>query len=231
INWQAYARSGDYTMKLYREEVRPIVEILLDVSGSMFAVADKAERVMELCYLSYFSAERSGASTRAYLVNGPRWEAIEAHAVHTHHWRERAHALEGTESATAPAFATIPFRQRSMRVVISDLLFRNAPETSVRALQRQQGRPVFLCPFSSSESDPGWEGNYEFVDSESRERHDRRIDSSLMKRYLLAYRNHFARWKAATVRAQTPLGRIDSAGRFEEAVQKEAIPSGALQLT
>ena len=37
INWQAFGRTGDYTLKLYREEVRPIVEIILDVSGSMFS--------------------------------------------------------------------------------------------------------------------------------------------------------------------------------------------------
>jgi len=31
INWQAFARTGHYTMKLYREEVRPIVDLVLDV--------------------------------------------------------------------------------------------------------------------------------------------------------------------------------------------------------
>ncbi|MEO0417124.1 MAG: DUF58 domain-containing protein, partial [Verrucomicrobiota bacterium] len=34
INWQAYARTGSYTMKLYREEVRPVVDIIFDVSES-----------------------------------------------------------------------------------------------------------------------------------------------------------------------------------------------------
>ncbi|MGB1261127.1 MAG: DUF58 domain-containing protein, partial [Akkermansiaceae bacterium] len=26
INWQAYARTGNYSMKLYREEVRPVID-------------------------------------------------------------------------------------------------------------------------------------------------------------------------------------------------------------
>ena len=36
INWQAYARTGQYSMKLFREEVRPLIDIVLDVSPSMY---------------------------------------------------------------------------------------------------------------------------------------------------------------------------------------------------
>ena len=38
INWQAYARSGNYTMKQYREEVRPTIDLILDISPSMFLI-------------------------------------------------------------------------------------------------------------------------------------------------------------------------------------------------
>ena len=34
INWPAYARSGVYSMKLYREEVSPAVDVILDASAS-----------------------------------------------------------------------------------------------------------------------------------------------------------------------------------------------------
>ena len=44
INWQAYARTGQYTMKLYREEVRPVVDVVLDASESMFFDPQKAQR-------------------------------------------------------------------------------------------------------------------------------------------------------------------------------------------
>ncbi|HAT20298.1 MAG TPA: hypothetical protein DCS85_09105, partial [Verrucomicrobiales bacterium] len=48
INWQAYARTGHYTMKLYREEVRPVVDLVFDVSESMFFEPAKARRSCEL---------------------------------------------------------------------------------------------------------------------------------------------------------------------------------------
>lgn len=230
INWQAYARTGDYTLKLYREEVRPIVEIVMDVSGSMFAVPDKAERAIELLYFAFFSAERAGASAKVFLSNGSFWKPVETHALLTHHWIQIALAGAGIEASSAPSLGAIPFRQRSMRLFISDLLFKAAPESSVQALQRNHGRALFLCPFSPSESNPGWDGNYEFIDSENESRHDRRVDASLLKRYLETYRRHFDRWKAASIRAQTPFARISSEGSFEEAVRKEAVPSGAIQL-
>jgi uncharacterized protein (DUF58 family) len=44
INWQAYARTGQYSMKLFREEIRPVVDLILDASSSMFFSPEKASR-------------------------------------------------------------------------------------------------------------------------------------------------------------------------------------------
>ncbi|MEI7928161.1 MAG: DUF58 domain-containing protein [Verrucomicrobiales bacterium] len=48
LNWQAYARTGHYTMKLFREEVRPVVDLIFDASESMFFDPAKAARSAEL---------------------------------------------------------------------------------------------------------------------------------------------------------------------------------------
>ena len=69
INWQAYARSGNYTMKLYRQEVTPRVDILFDASPSMFLTAQKTTRTWELLYFCVESALRLGASTRVHMLD------------------------------------------------------------------------------------------------------------------------------------------------------------------
>src|ERR1700733_11860114 len=46
IDWQAYARTGNYTMKLYREEVSPLVDLVLDVTPSMFFEERKGLRAL-----------------------------------------------------------------------------------------------------------------------------------------------------------------------------------------
>lgn len=68
INWQAYARNGSYTMKLYRQEVSPRVDLLLDVSASMFLNEAKSQRVWELAYFAVESALQLGASLKVYAV-------------------------------------------------------------------------------------------------------------------------------------------------------------------
>ena len=230
INWQAYARTGDYSLKLYREEVRPVVEIVFDVSGSMFAVPEKAARAVELLIFCHTAAEKAGASAHLYLVKGAHAKPIENHSLISGHWSGIAEEMPDTDSSAEPKLSALPFRARSMRVLVSDLLFPAPPETTVRALQHGNGRAVVLCPYSQTESDPGWDGNYEFVDTENSTRHDRRVDPSLLRRYLETYRRHFDRWKAAAIRARIPLARISAERPFEEAVKREAIPADAIQL-
>ncbi|NLT70164.1 MAG: DUF58 domain-containing protein [Verrucomicrobiaceae bacterium] len=229
INWQAYARTGEYSLKLYREEVQPIVEILFDVSGSMFIEPDKATRALELFYFARAAGEKSGAATGAILVKGDHWKPLESDAVFSHRWQDFASALPDTAASAPPNLAAVPLRARSLRVFISDLLFPSDPESLLRALQRGAGKAIVLAPFSPAESDPDWSGNYAFIDSESGDRHDRRIHPALLRRYLDAYRDHFARWKAASLRVRTPLARVPAATNFEKALQLEALSAGALQ--
>jgi len=231
INWQAYARTGNYTLKLYREEVQPIVEIIFDVSDSMFADPEKATRALELFYFAFASGEKNGAATTAWIVKGPRFKRLEATAVFSHRWRDFADEMEATGASASPKLAAIPFRPHSLRVLISDLLFLSDPEPFVQTLLQRNGRAVMLSPFADSESDPGWDGNYEFVDSENHALHDRRVDRSTLRNYLEFYRRHFDVWKAASLRSQTPLARISAEGAFEVAMKLEAIPSGAINFS
>ncbi|MEM7699240.1 MAG: hypothetical protein AAF236_12650 [Verrucomicrobiota bacterium] len=124
----------------------------------------------------------------------------------------------------------MPLRAQSLRVYISDLLFTASPDSTLPLLQRGKGRPILLCPFAASEADPGWEGNYEFIDTESATHHDHRVDRPVLNRYLAAYRRHFETWKAACIRARIPLARVPAAGDFVSALKQEAIGVGAVAL-
>lgn len=231
INWQAYARTGNYTLKLYREEVQPFVEIIFDVSDSMFVDSEKATRALELFYFAFASGEKNGAATTAWIVKGPRFKRLEPMAVFSHRWQNIADEMEATAASASPKLNALPFRPHSLRVLISDLLFLADPEPFMQTLLQRNGRAVVLCPFGESESDPGWDGNYEFIDSESRSLHDRRVDRPTLQNYLEFYRRHFDGWKASSLRSQTPLARVPAAGAFETAMKREAIPSGAINFT
>ncbi len=75
IDWQAYARSEHYTMKLYREEVRPIADLVLDCSASMFLDEKKTTRTLELAWFCAESAARSRTAVRLFSLNGSQLAA------------------------------------------------------------------------------------------------------------------------------------------------------------
>ena len=70
INWQAYARTGNYTMKLFREEVRPVVDLIIDTSESMFFEERKAARTAEFFYFITESCAAAGASLAIHAIRG-----------------------------------------------------------------------------------------------------------------------------------------------------------------
>ncbi|BCX50029.1 hypothetical protein HAHE_39370 [Haloferula helveola] len=230
INWQAYARTGTYTMKLYREEVRPVVDVVLDASDSMFFEPEKAQRTCELFYFAVESARRSGAATTVHLVRGDAIRPTASEGIASHRWFDEAKSLPSTDHAAVPDLSRIPFRQNAIRVLISDLLFPGNPDPVLRLLAARQGSPVLLVPYSQSEADPEWNGNYEFIDAERKSRHPHRVEPSVLRRYKETYGQHFALWKNATRRHQSALARIPCGTDLQTSLFAEAVPMGALEI-
>ncbi len=197
IDWQAYARTGHYSMKLYREEVSPRVDLVIDTSASMFAEENKANRTLELIHFAIESAHRAGSTVQAHTLAGP-WpvESI----------------LAGHAPRTAPdrPLAAIPFRNGSLRVLISDLLTPGSPDPTLHTLAANHGRSLILAPYTESESNPDWLGNLDLHDIETKTTRSQNVSPDLLERYKKSYQNHFALWRDQSTRHATTLTRIKS---------------------
>ena len=229
INWQAYARTGSYTMKLFREEVRPIVDLILDASESMFFDEKKAIRTAELFYLIAESSLAVGASVALHAVRGDATLTLDPSTLRSHQWLESARELPATDSATAPDLTRLPLRANSIRVFLSDLLFSADPEPILRHLGQRHSSVVVFSPFLEAEAHPAWSGNYEFIDPERKSHHAHRIEPATLRRYQEAYVAHFALWKLHTRRHQAAFARIPVEEDFATALFREAVPAGALE--
>ena len=229
INWQAYARTGSYTMKLFREEVRPVVDLIIDASESMFFDAAKAVRTAEIFYLIAESCQAVGASLSLHAVRGDSSLALDPATLRTHRWLETARSLPGTDAAKSPDLSRIPLRANAIRVFLSDLLFTGDPEPILRHLGQRHGSVVIFSPFLETEARPNWAGNYEFIDPERNSQHPHRIEPATLRRYLEAYANHFDLWKQHARRHQTAFARIPAEEDFATALFREAVPAGALE--
>lgn len=225
IDWQAYARSGHYTMKLYREEVRPLVDIVLDASPSMFLDEAKSRRALELANFCLESTLRAGASVHLLSLHGSKVTRYDPIAG----WESMEKGAPPTSSDTTPKLAAIPWRPASLRVLISDLLFPVSPDTVIPLLLSARGRGIALVPFCEAESSPDWLGNTELLDCETPARRDLRFSTEDLRNYATAYENHFELWRTEARRHGIPFARIPAESDFTSALSTEALPAGAVE--
>ena len=226
INWQAYARTGQYTMKLYREETRPTVDVLLDVTPSMFLTPAKARRTLELFHFAVDNARLAGASVEARLLDRGAAHPVPIDSVVAAAWLVHLPA-DGSDFLPPPS--RLPLRQNSLRVLISDLLFPGEPSPWMRALSGRMGTAIILAPFALEESQPDWSGPCDFVDVESATRQSRRIDVATLQRYRAAYAAHFQTWKDHARRFHIPLATVPAACDLESALGLEALAVRAVE--
>lgn len=229
INWQAYARTGTYTMKLFREEVRPVVDLILDASESMFFEQAKARRSAELFHFLCEGCSAAGASVVIHALRGDAVKRLDLADVASLRWFDAVRTLPAADPASAPDLTKVPPRANSIRVLLSDLLFSGDPEPMLRHLGQKHGSIILFSPWITAEAHPDWSGNHEFIDPERGTRHPHRIEPVTLRRYLDAYANHFALWKHATRRHQAAFARIPAEEDLATALFREAVPAGALE--
>lgn len=224
IDWQAYARTGHYSMKLYREEVSPRVDLVLDVSASMVFDAGKGRRAAELFYFCLESGLRAGSAVRCHALSGSKCVP----------WPVES-ALGGAappgvgEGSSVTDWSRVPWRQGSLRVVVSDLLFPGSPEPLLATLTAAKGRGLLLAPCSATEAEPDWDGNVEFVDCESGSQRMQHVSPDVRERFVAAYARHFGLWKDVCRRHGAVLARVEAERTFLEALQLEPLRLGAVE--
>lgn len=231
LNWAAYARTGNYSMKLFREEVSPTVEILFDTSPSMFLNEAKARLACGLLAFVVEAARRDAATLVIHLLDGPRHQLVPMEEIDTGIWTRHLTAEADPQAfpPPAPRLDAVALRTGSLRVWISDLLFPAEPAPVLRSLSRQRGSGILLVPFAEEEAAPGWSGVCDFHDVESGRIEARDADATLRNRYLSAYRAHFAAWKEEAARHHLPMARLPAGMPLAHTLASEGLATRALE--
>jgi uncharacterized protein (DUF58 family) len=239
IHWQAFARTGALTMKLYRAEVAPYVDLLVDVSASMALTAEKAARTDELLAFCVECADRAGAPVRVHAASGRLVRPVAAEEVRADRWRDRLSGV--VERAAEPGAKNgggdpvppgpHPWRAGALKVLISDLLFPGDPAAVLLPLAGTSGVGVILAPTCADEADLPWRGNVELTDCETGNVRRQRIDEGLAGRYRAAYARHFDLWRDASRRRGVLFARVPSGQPLAVVLAAEAFAAGAVEST
>ncbi len=225
IDWAAYARSGQTIMKLYREEVSPRLDLVLDGSASMSLTPEKRIQTTRLFLFCVESALALGTSLRMYLLTGSRVNLLELETVRHPGW-----TLPSSESqGDIPDLSRVPYRGGSLRILISDLLFTVPPVDVLTPMGVLEGGGIVFAPYDLREERPDWQDNMELIDCERALSRRQRVDPPLMKKYREAYARHIAAWRDTAVRYRIRFARVRAGLPLSEALTQEAIPSGAVE--
>lgn len=224
LDWRAYARTDQLMVKLYREEIAPRVEVLLDLSRSMNVHPEKAQLACDLAFLLVRSAHEDGYQAKLVAL-GDRPELLPLGR------------LEGSGvefEGRAPLAATLEqarplIRAGSLRLFVSDFLFPHDAGSLLRPLALRAGGFAAVQVLSHEDAEPEVGRALRLVDAESDETLDLVLDPASVK----AYRDRLARLTGALHEESRRLGahfaRLTTAKPLAIQCREELVPLSILE--
>jgi len=176
VDWAAYARSEVLAVRLYREEVAPRIDLVIDISRSMAVTEPKLRAYGELLGVLACACASTVADARVITTS-----AVEPQPLHVAEDVERFLSFDATLSALEEAH--LPFRRRSLRVVVSDFLFPHDADVLVPRLARDCAMLSIVQLTLREEAEPEVEGGRKLVDVEGRGELDLMIDDAAIRDY------------------------------------------------
>ena len=207
IDWGMYARSDKLTVKLFREEVNPHLDLLIDSSLSM-ALPDtpKAQALYGISALLAAAASNAQCTCAAWMLDDGVVQVPHG-ADHPALWEGLR--LERTESPLEALNRMPPrWRKAGMRILVSDLLWRGDPGRFVKKFADEAAGCVLIQLVSRDDIEPPARGNTRVYDVENNEHLEIFIDATAQARYRQALESHEDTWRAACSQTGAALHRV-----------------------
>ena len=196
IDWSGFARSDKLSVKLYRDEVSPHLDIVIDGSCSM-ALEDspKAQATLGLAAVFATAASNVGYSHTAW-VAGDGCRQVNNGADRPSIWDD----IDFVSREDLPtSFVKLPpsWRPFGLRVLISDLVWSGDPLTMLAQFSERATAVVVVQVLAEADVDPTERGNIRLIDSETDAVQEIFLDPVAAKRYRDAFARHQASWHLA----------------------------------
>ncbi len=188
IDWRAYARTDQFKVRLFREEVSPDLEIVADLSRSMTVTKRKEQAFRDMVEALAFWTLQAGSRPRRLASGGDLFDTADTVAF--------------DEAASDTLLPTRPLKPMSIRFLLSDFLFPGDPGTMIRRFASGAARIFVIQLLDSWELDPDRSGPLTLIDCETAAR----IDLDLNSRSVGLYKERLGRLCGAVKQAVTASG-------------------------
>ena len=221
VDWAAYARSELLAVRLYREEVAPRVDLVIDCSQSMAVTDEKRRAHGELTALLACACASTAADSRVITAASRDPEPLlRPEDI------ERALTCDAARSALEGGH--LPLRRRSLRVVVSDFLFPHDPESLVPRLAREGASLAIVQLTLRDEAEPVAEGGRRLIDAEGGGELDLVLDQTAVREYRARFDRLRAGLSTASRRAGAQFVHV-MAGRPVRDVARALAAAGVLE--
>jgi hypothetical protein len=182
IDWNAYARSDRLAVKLFREEVNPHVDLLLDVSRSMnLAGTQKGKAAYALTGFFASVAAESRFSFRVFVTDDGCRTLSRSHLL-PFDWEP--FDLTSTHSPNEALLRMPPdWKPHGIRIFVSDFLFMTDPGLIVSRIAGDAAVTILVQLLAASDAEPPQQGNFRLTDCESGERIELYLDLLAREQY------------------------------------------------
>jgi uncharacterized protein (DUF58 family) len=207
INWAAYARTEKLTVKLFRQEVSPHLDIVIDASRSMdLPDSGKPNAAVALAAMFASAADNAGFAYNTHLA-AEGYRPVDGGKSSPDNWRGIAFDYDGNPDES---FTRMPpvWPGRGIRVLISDLLWLGDPLTSLTQFGRNAAAVVILQVLARADAEPPEHGNLRLVDSETNEPMEVFIDTTARQRYARNLAGHQENWRRAAMQTRAVLTTV-----------------------
>jgi uncharacterized protein (DUF58 family) len=201
VDWAAYARSEVLAVRLYREEVAPRIDLVMDISRSMVVTVEKRRAYGEILGLLACACTATAADSRIITT-----AAIQPHPLQVPEDIERFLACDVTHSALEDV--QLPFRRRSLRIVVSDFLFPHDADALLPRLARDSALLAVVQLTLREEAEPIVDGGRRLVDVEGRGELDLVVDDAAVRDYRARFTRLRLGLSAAARRIGAPFAHI-----------------------
>jgi uncharacterized protein (DUF58 family) len=199
LDWAAYARSDKMIVKLYRQEVCPHLDVLLDGSRSMaLDGTEKLRASVALAAALATAADNAGYTRRSYVTGQgcqPLSHGNEPPAV----WQSLLQKAFDSVENPAESLRTLPpaWRPHGIRVLISDLLWLDDPLELLTGMSDRASAVYVLQVLAAVDADPDAQGNARLIDSETGQGEEIFLAAAALARYRRNLQRHCENWHRA----------------------------------
>lgn len=196
IDWNAFARSDQLFVKLFREEITPHLDLFVDGTRSMdLEGSAKGEAALGLAAFFATAAENAGFSHGAWWLGDDFYPVLNGHG-RPATWQKLSfeHVASPLETIRR---AAPPWRPRSVRVLISDLLWMGDPLALLEHLSARAGAVVVVQLLAQADAEPPEGETLRLVDSETDATMELFLDGHAVRRYRESLSRHQQNWHRA----------------------------------